>query len=154
MKYIIHITPQPASRPSPSVYRGKVRMVNKPKYAKYKNTLSFLCRGKTTIINGRRVVGVDIPKLDYYRLDMDFYFPYPKSTPKKRLIEGYPMRKLPDWDNCAKALQDAIVQAKIIKDDNQLSGGRTDQWYTTEPVGRIEFTLHTFNEEEWLNKIN
>ena len=150
-KYIIKITPQPALRPSPSFYKGKVSMVNKPKYAQYKNALSILCRGKTLFWKDRRIIGIPIPKGDYYRMEVDFYFPYPKATPKYKCIEGYPMRKLPDWDNCAKAFQDAIVQAKIIRDDNQMSGGRADQWYTNEEHGRIEFTLETFNEEteEW-----
>ena len=156
MKYVIYITPEPALRPSPARRGDKLTMINKPKYTAYKNTLSLLCRGKTVVYKGKTIKGIKIPQGNYYRIDVDFYMPYPKSTPKYKRIDKKPYRKKPDWDNCFKALQDALEQAKVIKgkgedgttrtNDSLISGGRGDQWYTTEETGRIEFKLELYEE--------
>ncbi len=145
--YILQITPQSALRPTPVFKRGRVSMLNKPKYTAYKNTLAFLCRGKNVTFEDRKIEGIKIPKGDYYKIEAYLYKPYPKATPKYKRIEGAVRRKIPDWDNEMKALQDAIVQAKIITDDGIISDGIGRKRWTTEEHGRIEFRLKLYEEK-------
>jgi len=138
MKHILNITPQSALRPSPT---KSGRMVDKPEYKAYKNALILLLKGKTITYKGNKIKGSKVDKGDFTFLLARFYFPYPKSEPKYKRIEGKLHRRKPDWDNCAKALQDAIEQANIIKNDSKISGGDILKLYTTKPIGRIEFEL-------------
>ena len=55
-------------------------------------------------------------------VDVKFVYPYRKSEPMKRTIEGreLPHDKAPDLDNLAKGLLDAATTAQVWKDDAQL----------------------------------
>lgn len=83
-----------------------------------------------------------LPSSDYSKLDVTFYVTYPKSTPKKHLIDQQPQRKKPDVDNYVKGLSDAMEQAGILVNDGQLSDISCRKRYTLEPEGYIEFCLH------------
>lgn len=152
-QYVLPITPKPTPRPRSSVMwrsmkdilgqkltEGMVDMIKKKAminvyspsdYTKYKKDLAFLIKTAKPKI-----------QLDNYRsLVAIFYMPYPKSTPKKRLIEGFPHSKKPDWDNYIKGLQDAIEECKLISNDGTISEGIVAKRYTTQKHGRIEFSL-------------
>lgn len=49
---------------------------------------------------------------------IDFYFPFPTSTPKKNLHKIAPHMERPDTDNCAKLCLDCITQAGFWTDDS------------------------------------
>jgi len=58
----------------------------------------------------------NIPKKEWIGLDIIFYL----KTNKDHFI---PHRKKPDWDNLAKGVMDALVKARIVKDDCTISYG-------------------------------
>tara|TARA_R110000764_G_scaffold212771_1_gene299107 strand:- start:39 stop:344 length:306 start_codon:yes stop_codon:yes gene_type:complete len=87
-----------------------------------------------------------IPEGDYDYIHAKFFVPYPKSTPKKKLINNFPLRKCFDCDNVIKGLCDALEQANIIEDDRLFSSMFVEKYRTTETVGRIEFELQTFED--------
>lgn len=133
--YVLDIDPMPTPRPRAAVMgkgeNAKVRMYSPDKYTSYKKALMYLIRGLKPRI-----------KRDSYRsIVVVFYIPYPKSTPKKRLIEGMPHQKKPDWDNYIKGLQDAISDVGLVSDDGILSEGFVAKRYTVSSRGRIEFSL-------------
>lgn len=125
MIYTLNITPQ--TSPRPRVTRFATYMP--AKYVEYKKSL----------ISAIKETG--IPFGDYEELHITCFFPYPKATPKKNRIEGTKHKKKPDADNILKGIKDAITQALIIKDDNQISDCVIRKRYTVEPEGRIVFEL-------------
>lgn len=73
------------------------------------------------------------------RLEMEFYMPYPKSTPKKRLIDGIPHLKKPDIDNLVK-ICDAFNNM-FWKDDSQICELGSSKHYTIdEPKTVVRIT--------------
>ena len=105
----------------------------------------MLFKGKTLLVEGQKRIGVNIIPRDYYGIEAVFYFPYPKSTAKKRLIEGAKKRTKPDIDNVGKAIQDALEQAKAVVNDSLFSDINYKKRFTLgEP--RIEFKLE-YDEE-------
>ena len=143
-KYILQITPYQADRPRGSAKTG--RFYNTPAYTLYKGLLLNLLKGKNITIDGRKVFGIKVPKDTYNHLEAVLYKPYPKSTAKYKLIEGQIRLVKPDWDNEAKALQDAMERARILDKDSQVYKGNIEQRYTTEAHGRIEFNLYKDEE--------
>lgn len=139
--YVIHITPRQADRARAKVARSGVKFFNTKEYHLYKKQLIYLFKGKNLSISGLKILGITIPKQDYYGIEAVFYFPYPKSTAKKRLIEGARKRTKPDIDNVGKALQDALEQAKAVVNDSLFSDINYKKRFTTSEVGRIEFKL-------------
>lgn len=52
------------------------------------------------------------------RLSLTFYWPFPKSTPKKILAEGIAVKKTaPDCSNVAKTLEDRLAALRFIEND-------------------------------------
>jgi len=127
-KYNINITPKPTPRPR----LGKYGAYNKTDYTKYKNDLIFLIKL------------LSIPKEDYYFLKARFFFPYPKNTPKKKLIDLAPLRKKCDLDNVVKGLMDALEKADVINNDRQISTLLIEKKYTLKERGYIEFDLDCY----------
>lgn len=124
------ITPIPTPRPR----LGKHGAYNPTKYRKYKNDIkTFIALYK-------------IPKDDYDYIHAKFFVPYPKNTPKKHLIDEYPLRMCFDCDNVIKGLCDALEESKVIKDDRLFSSMFIEKFRTTNDVGRIEFELQTFKD--------
>ncbi len=82
-----------------------------------------------------------IPKKDYSKIDIYFYFAYPKSTPKKKLINGAPHLKKPDVDNLTKASFDCLEKEGIINNDSQFYKGKIEKRWTTEEHGCIIFKI-------------
>jgi Holliday junction resolvase RusA-like endonuclease len=73
----------------------------------------------------------NLPKLlDVYRIEMLFFFSYPKSTPKKHLVALAPYRKKPDYDNTAKTITDVLQDIGVIKDDSMISEALLKKFYT------------------------
>lgn len=99
-------------------------------YQKYKDTILLL------------VKSLNIPKQDYYRLNISFHIPFPKQFKggKKAKIEGLPCRAKYDLDNMCKGLMDALTQANVIEDDRQLCELNTAKVYTN-TNGYILFEL-------------
>lgn len=128
--YRLQITPQPTPRPR----LGANGAYNPTKYTKYKSDLIFLLKG------------LKVPPMDYDYIHARFYLPYAKSTPKKRLINNFPLRTNFDCDNVIKGLCDALEQAKIVEDDRHLSSMFIEKFRTTDSLGYIEFELQTIDE--------
>jgi len=128
--WLLPITPKPTPRPR----LGKYGAYNPSKYKKYKNNIkSFLSLLK-------------IPKDDYDYIHAKFFVPYPKSTPKKNLIDNFPLRQCFDCDNVIKGLCDALEESGVINDDRLLSSMFVEKFRTTNKDGRIEFELQTFED--------
>lgn len=71
-----------------------------------------------------------IEKADYYKIHMVFHFAYPKSTPKKRRVEGEPLRTNFDCDNLAKGVMDALEKSEIIENDKQFWSIKSEKFRT------------------------
>ena len=128
--WLLPITPMPTPRPR----LGKYGAYNPSKYKKYKNNIkSFLSLLK-------------IPKDDYDYIHAKFFVPYPKSTPKKNLIDNFPLRQCFDCDNVIKGLCDALEESGVINDDRLFSSMFVEKFRTTNKDGRIEFELQTFED--------
>lgn len=124
MTYTIPVVPQTSPRPRLSRYGTYMPK----KYTDYKKTIvGYL---KT----------LSIPVEPYCEIVMVFYFPFPKSTPKKNMVEGKLHQITPDWDNLAKGFCDSLQDAGIIKNDSQICNAVVRKFYTT-GVPRIEFSL-------------
>ncbi len=129
-------TPRPRGRAIKSKYSDKafVQFYHPTEYTAYKGSIAFLA--KKLVFDGTLKPG------EYSKVFVTFYMAYPKSTPKKNLIEGADHKKKPDFDNLIKGLLDGLADAGIlITGDGALSDGSIRKRYTTQPEGRIEFTL-------------
>ena len=124
--YVINVSPQTSPRPR----LGKFGAYMPLKYKLYKEEIIWEMK-KMDNLN----------PADYSELELIAYFPYPKSTPKKRLIEGSPMRVKPDYDNTAKTITDCLESIGIIENDSQIYKASIMKLYTTHKVGRLEFNL-------------
>jgi len=130
--YRIPICPIPTPRPR----LGKYGVYNEPKYKSYKQSIiQYL-----SLLN--------IPRLDYDYLHAKFYIPYPKSAPKKSLIDCCPLRSNFDCDNVIKGLMDALEQSNTIDNDRQISSLFIEKFRTTNSEGFIEFELQYVGEDE------
>jgi Holliday junction resolvase RusA-like endonuclease len=77
------------------------------------------------------------------RVDIDAYFPYPKSMSKKnRELTRYHINK-PDKDNLEKLVLDAL-NGVIYKDDSCVCSGLTQKFYSETP--RIEIRIRRLDE--------
>lgn len=123
--YQLDITPQTSPRPR----LGKFGAYMPAKYKAYQDCMIYEMK-KENIVNA-----------DYSKLELIAYFPYPKSTPKKRLIEGSPMRVKPDYDNTAKTITDCLEKIGVINNDSQIYRAIITKLYTIEKEGRILFRL-------------
>lgn len=123
--YILDITPQTSPRPR----LGKFGAYMPAKYKAYQDCMMY------------EMKKCNIEKKDYKELELIAYFPYPASTPKKHLIDNFPMRKKPDYDNTAKCITDCLEKLEIINNDSQIYKASITKLYTTNKEGRIEFKL-------------
>lgn len=137
---VLQITPRPAERPRFSKFGGAY---NSKSYSDYKKNLVAALEAK--IFGGQIRVG---PGYDYARLDIDFFFPVPKSWTKKRKMASYGtmVRVKPDKDNAEKAVMDALQEAGILEEDSQIAQGEPRKWYVLneQDEPRIELWLHPF----------
>lgn len=74
-------------------------------------------------------------------LDINAYFPIPKSTPKKKLFQFLqnifrPIKK-PDIDNILKIIMDGL-NGIAYEDDKQVVSVRVNKYYSTEPRVEVE----------------
>lgn len=125
--YLINITPQTSPRPRVA---GKHTYMP-AKYVKYKTDLMFLIKQQR------------VPKEPYIGLEAKFYFPYPKSTPKKEVLQDRYHQKTPDADNVIKGLQDCLQSLGILENDSQICNLYVHKFYTDRPMGYIKFRLFT-----------
>lgn len=73
-----------------------------------------------------------IEKRNYCKIHLVFHFAYPKSTPKYKRIDGFPLMNKFDTDNLAKGVMDALQKADVIDDDRQLYSLKVEKYRTTE----------------------
>lgn len=123
--YTLDVTPQTSPRPR----MGRFGAYMPAKYKAYQDCLMYEMRKH------------NIPQLDYSEIEVVAYFPYPKSAPKKNLIEGAKYLKTPDTDNVIKAIMDCLQKLDILENDSRISDGIGRKRYTTSKSGRIEFKL-------------
>ncbi len=133
--YRIPIEPMPTPRPRAS----RFGVYNPKKYTDYKKSLITY------------LLSLNIPSKDYDYIHAKFYVSYPKSTPKKNLIDNFPLRQCFDCDNVIKGLCDSLEQANVIGDDRQISSMYIEKYRTIKPEGYIEFELQTTEENPILN---
>ncbi len=133
--YRIPIEPMPTPRPRAS----RFGVYNPKKYTDYKKSLITY------------LLSLNIPNKDYDYIHAKFYVSYPKSTPKKNLIDNFPLRQCFDCDNVIKGLCDSLEQANVIGDDRQISSMYIEKYRTIKPEGYIEFELQTTEENPILN---
>ena len=120
----LNIDPKPTPRPririiQPKGKKGFASAYYPAEYERYKNDLALLIKSKR------------IPKDSYGRIRAIFYLKYPKSTPKKNLIERAYHRKKPDADNLLKGLLDGLEQAGVIENDSQFFRIEVQKLYST-----------------------
>jgi Holliday junction resolvase RusA-like endonuclease len=123
---LFNIEPVAASRPRFNTKTGTAYTASK--YDKFKKALILLCKR--------------IPKGDYFSIEMEFYFAYPKSTPKKNLVDGALHQKKSDIDNVCKGVLDALEQAGVLNNDSKISDLIARKRYTTNPKGFIKLKLN------------
>ena len=63
-------------------------------------------------------------------VDAEFYYSYPKGTPKKDLIEKFPMPSGADCENRWKSVGDALTQAEWWEDDRLITHLGIDKFRT------------------------
>lgn len=68
---------------------------------------------------------------------------FPKSTPKKELIDGAPCVKKPDIDNYLKFYLDCLTQAGVIEDDRFCFSEATIKVYTTGDTPSVTLIINT-----------
>jgi Holliday junction resolvase RusA-like endonuclease len=123
-RYKIDIEGYPCQRPRLGRFGNTY---NTPKYTMHKKHSAFLLKA------------LQIPQNEYEYVCIRFYFPYPKSTPKKQRIDLQPMRGKYDIDNLVKSFLDALQDSGIIKNDSCVCGIYAEKIYTTQEKGWIEF---------------
>jgi Holliday junction resolvase RusA-like endonuclease len=110
----INICPKPTPRPRvKSIIKNgkKINLTYYPSpYMKYKKDLCWLIKG------------LKIPNKDYKILWATFGVPYPKTIKggEKSKIESQPLRNKFDCDNVLKGLMDALEDAQVLSNDNQI----------------------------------
>jgi len=70
-----------------------------------------------------------IPALDAVAVEIDFYMPRPKSTPKRVLWPA----KRPDIDKLARAVLDGLTEGGAWLDDSQVVRLRVEKHYADAP---------------------
>jgi|HubBroStandDraft_2_1064218.scaffolds.fasta_scaffold300647_2 Holliday junction resolvase RusA-like endonuclease len=88
----------------------------------------------------------DAPLKDYVRVDFVFYFPMPKSTPKKKqaaMLAGkiYPTKS--DCTNLQKFAEDCLKKI-VIEDDRNVVQISSKKLYALS--GKVEITIRTLEE--------
>lgn len=116
-------------RPRAMAFGGRARVYN-PKHPvdAYKAAVAFAAQqAGVPVTDGPVVVHVTA------------YFPYPKSTPKKHLIDLRWHTKKPDADNIAKAVLDAL---SCWRDDSQVASLVVWKRFTTgEPLTEVVLSM-------------
>jgi len=123
--YVLDITPQTSPRPR----LGKFGAYMPEKYKAYQDVMMYEMK--------KHKITPD----DYGIIEVIALFPFPKSTPKKRLINNSPMRVKPDYDNTAKTITDCLEKLGIIANDSQIWKASIEKRYTTDKEGKILFKL-------------
>ena len=124
---IIDVIPRPAERPR---FSKMGHAYNSGEYRQYLDVLIWSIRA------------LRIPDKPWHGIEAVFWFPYPKSTPKSKLIPFARHQKKPDGDNCLKALVDALEKCGVIKNDSAFSDISVKKKYSLSG-GYIQFTLLT-----------
>lgn len=73
------------------------------------------------------------------KMDVGFYFPIPKSIPKRPKDDEMWMTTVPDQSNCLKFIEDTLVRVGILKDDRYICHSTIFKKYSK--TMRIEVTL-------------
>ena len=132
LRFNIPITPMPTPRPR----LGRGGVYNTKSYSQYKKNLITYIKS------------LNIDKDEYDYIHARFFIPFPKNTPKKRQIEGLPLKTNFDCDNVIKGLCDALEQADVITNDRCLWSMFIEKFRTNNSYGRIEFDLEIIEEDE------
>lgn len=134
---------EPQGQPRPRVYRTGGRVITHSPHTAYYSRIM------TTAVRAKMQKGA-FPAEGYIDISADIYFALPKSLTKKekaaRLKAMYHTQK-PDCDNLAKAILDALVAARLIADDRQVSYLRIIKRWSTEHNTVIHISWYN-NEEE------
>ena len=126
---------EPKPTPRPKVRRaGGVYYPNN--YSDYKNILV------SQLTAQKRVQGWEFDPASIRAVELTFFFAYPKSTAKKRMIDGAICCTKGDLDNLAKGVLDAMEQAGVLPNDRQIAHLDVAKHWTT-GRSRIHYYLAT-----------
>jgi Holliday junction resolvase RusA-like endonuclease len=120
MEYILNVIPQATPRTRVNTVTGRVH--NTSKYRQYIQTIQWEMKIKGMVRISHRDT--------FKKLEVDFYFGYPKGTPKIRLIEGHPHITKPDADNLLKGIKDSLEKLELIDNDSQFWDVHVRKFYT------------------------
>lgn len=140
-KIVINLEPTPAPRARIARRKGaggKTVAYYPKKYRDFKAELE------------RQLDKLELPMLEGpVKLEVDFFMPIPKSTPKKKRaeLEGNWHIKRPDSDNLLKAVKDGLNQ-RLYNDDSQVCWPIVRKIYSAEP--RIEIKYTTLKDPNYL----
>jgi Holliday junction resolvase RusA-like endonuclease len=97
--------------------------ISDKEYKKFKDLLTFIFKGKKIKIEGSELIHIQIPKADYFGLEVIAYFPPHKkeNVPPSKKKHKERMRRDPDCSNIIKGIEDALQYAHVLKDDNLIS---------------------------------
>lgn len=80
-------------------------------------------------------------------ISIDLFLPRPKRL-KKAPAGPLPHDTTPDWDNCAKAVCDALVEIGVFQDDKWISHGTLNKWHTSQG-GRTGALIRISRSRGW-----
>lgn len=136
---------EPKGQPRPRVYHNYGRIVTHSPHNEY----YFRIREEAIKVMVKRRGG--LPKGTGIEITADIYFAVPPSLSKKekaaRLASQY-HTQTPDCDNLAKAILDALVAARLIADDRQVSYLRIIKRWSTDHNTVIHISWYNNEEEE------
>lgn len=97
--------------------------------------------------------GPDVP----LRLVVQFYFPYPSSMSRKKILSNPPHLKKPDLDNCIKFVKD-VFNGAVWSDDRQVIAISSSKAYDAQARTEIYVSYPAwaspFNKEEMVQNGN
>ncbi len=127
----------------------------RPRFRRFGKFVSTYTPAKTlaaekSLIEKVRKFKPELPIVEPVHLDITFFMPIPKSTPKKKAEimrkEGLPHIKRPDLDNLVKLVKDAL-NGVFWKDDSQIFSMNVSKKYSENPA--TEITIKTKKIKEF-----
>jgi Holliday junction resolvase RusA-like endonuclease len=119
--YDFHVNGLPKAQPRPMVVKNTGHIYTPNSAKDWKELITAECMA-------RRQPEIDEP----VRLTVCFYFPLPKRLKGKTFC---PHVSKPDTDNLLKAVQDAMTEARVWRDDAIVFSVITEKWYSSKRCG-------------------
>lgn len=134
LRYFINVPGRPLPK---SVKYGQYGMFNSEPVRKWMNTVRDIAVAEVSSKGLRASKGTPV------NIFINAHMPLPKATAKKRIPDliGNPHIKIPDTDNLIKPIKDALTEAKVWADDNQVWKIHATKIYCRPGEGRAEVSI-------------